>query len=191
MSTVMASAAEWVGATLPFYIYTVTSSNLALFTGPVGWCIAGAGLAGGAVMASWPDSQRTANFVIAAHFIKARWAARDGIETVMPPRVGKNGIPAPIVPKGFVRAGNCKTGRPVDVPIPTSRPIKRILIAGADGTAALNTVVLVEEGKKTEYPLSVRLSPGETRLIELGGRRKATGIRVSSGGKGTFDVYVH
>ena len=191
MSTVIASAAGWVGATLPFSAYTGASTTVAVCAGPVGWCIAGAGLAGGAVLASWPDSQRTANFVVAAHLIKARWAARDGIETVMPPRVGKNGIPAPIVPKGFVRAGNCKTGRPVDVPIPTSRPIKRILIAGADGTAALNTVVLVEEGKKTEYPLSVRLSPGETRLIELGGRRKATGIRVSSGGKGTFDVYVH
>ena len=191
MSTVIASAAGWVGATLPFSAYTGASTTVAVCAGPVGWCIAGAGLAGGAVLAGWPDSQRTANFVVAAHLIKARRAARDGIRTVMPPRVTKDGNRVPVVPKGFVRAGGFKTGKPVDVPIPTSRPIKQILIAGEKGAVAVNTVVLVEGGSRTDYPMAIRLAPGETRLIELGGHRKATGIRVSSGGKGSFGIYVH
>ena len=45
--------------------------------------------------------------------------------------------------------------------------------------------------RKLAYPLAIHLPAGQTQMIELGGHRKATGIRVSTGGKGTFDVYVH
>lgn len=79
MSTVIATVAGWVGATLPFAAYTGASTTVAVFAGPVGWCIAGAGLLGGAVAAGWPDSQKTANFVITVHLIKSKWAEKEGL----------------------------------------------------------------------------------------------------------------
>ena len=101
-----------------------------------------------------------------------------------------HGPARPHIPKGFVRAGSYSSGGAVEAPIPTRNPIKQILIASTSGSVAVNTVVLREGGAKTPYPVTVRLEAGQTRTIELGGHRKATGIRVSTGGKGTFDVYV-
>ena len=97
----------------------------------------------------------------------------------------------PHIPKGFVRAGSYGAGGAIEAPIPTRNPIKQILIASTSGSVAVNTVVLREGGAKTSFPVSVRLEAGQTQMVELGGHRKATGIRVSTGGKGTFDVYVH
>lgn len=79
MSTMMATVAGWVGATLPFAAYTGTSTTIAIFAGPVGWGLAGCGLLGGAVAAGWPDSQKTANFVITVHLIKSKWAENEGL----------------------------------------------------------------------------------------------------------------
>ncbi len=90
-----------------------------------------------------------------------------------------------------MRAGSYRSGKTIEAPIPTKNPIKQILLAGTSGSVAVNTVVLREGEKKTKYPLAVRLPAGETRTIELGGHRKATGIRVSTGGSGTFEVWVH
>ena len=39
---------------------------------------------------------------------------------------------------------------------------------------------LGEGGAKTPYPISARIEAGQTRTVDLGGRRKATGIRVST-----------
>ena len=79
MSATMATVAGWFGATLSFGTYTTASSTVAFLAGPVGWTIAAVGLGGGAVMAGWPDSQKTINFVVAAHLIKATWAEADGL----------------------------------------------------------------------------------------------------------------
>jgi hypothetical protein len=65
------------GATLSFATYTTATTTVSVLAGPVGWSIAGANLVGGAILASWPDSQKTANFVITAHLIKTRWVAID------------------------------------------------------------------------------------------------------------------
>ncbi len=101
------------------------------------------------------------------------------------------GSARPHIPSGFVRAGSYSAGGAVEAPIPTSKTIKQVLIAATSGTVAVNTMVLREGAAKTSYTVSARLAAGQTRMIELGGRHQATGIRVSTGGKGTFDVYVH
>ena len=100
------------------------------------------------------------------------------------------GTARPRIPSGFVRAGSYSAGGAIEAPIPTRNPIRQILIASTSGSVAVNTVVLREGGAKTPYPVSARIEAGQTRTVDLGGRRKATGIRVSTGGKGTFDVYV-
>lgn len=97
----------------------------------------------------------------------------------------------PHIPSGFVRAGSYSAGGAIEAPIPTRNTIKQVLIAATSGTVSVNTMVLREGAAKTPYTVSARLAAGETRMIELGGRHQATGIRVSTGGKGTFDVYVH
>ena len=103
---------------------------------------------------------------------------------------GVHGPARPHIPKGFVLAGSYPAGGAIEAPIPTRNPIRQILIASTSGSVAVNTVVLREGGAKTPYPISARIEAGQTRTVDLGGRRKATGIRVSTGGKGTFDVYV-
>ena len=97
----------------------------------------------------------------------------------------------PHIPSGFVRAGSYSAGGAVEAPIPTSKTIKQVLIAATSGNVAVNTMVLREGAAKTSYTVSAQLAAGQTRMIELGGRRQATGLRVSTGGRGTFDVYVH
>ncbi len=103
----------------------------------------------------------------------------------------RDGPARPHIPSGFVRAGSYSAGGAVEAPIPTSKTIKQVLVAATSGTVSVNTVVLREGAAKQSYTVSARLSAGQTRMIELGGRRQATGLRVSTGGKGTFDVYVH
>jgi hypothetical protein len=103
----------------------------------------------------------------------------------------RDGTPRPHIPKGFVRAGSYTSGKTIEAPIPTRNPIKQILLAGTTGSATINTVVLREGAKTTRYPLAIHLPAGQTQMIELGGHRQATGIRVSTGGHGTFDIYVH
>ena len=97
----------------------------------------------------------------------------------------------PHIPSGFVRAGSYSAGGAVEAPIPTSKTIKQVLIAATSGNVAVNTMVLREGAAKTSYTGSAQLAAGQTRMIELGGRHQATGLRVSTGGRGTFDVYVH
>lgn len=120
-----------------------------------------------------------------------RWE-RDRRERDRRERDDRRDAPArPHIPKGFVRAGSYTSGSTIEAPIPTRNPIKQILLAGTSGSATINTVVLREGAKTTKYPLAIHLPAGQTQMIELGGHRKATGIRVSTGGHGTFDIYVH
>ncbi len=110
-------------------------------------------------------------------------------------RQDRGGAPGAVsvkTPKGFVLAGSfTASGSAKEMGIPTSKPIKKIRIIPTSGSVIVNTVVLREGTTTKKYPLAVRIAAGETREIDLGGARKATGIRISDGGKGTYNVYVH
>lgn len=57
-----------------------TTSAVAILSGPVGLTIAAAVCGEVAIInATLPDSQKTANFIITAHLIKAEWAKADGV----------------------------------------------------------------------------------------------------------------
>ena len=94
-------------------------------------------------------------------------------------------------PKGYVLAGSFQAGDAVECGIPTSNKIKTVRIVATSGTISVNTVVLREGPAKTPFPVTRRLSPGEAAEVALGGHRKATGLRISAGGKGSYNVYVH
>lgn len=94
-------------------------------------------------------------------------------------------------PKGFVLAGSFRAGEAVECGIPTSKKIKKVRLIGTSGTVSVNTVVLREGSAKTPHPVTRRLGPGESVEIDLGGAHQATGLRISTGGKGTYNVYVH
>ena len=96
----------------------------------------------------------------------------------------------PKPPKGFLHAGSFQAGAAVECGIPTSKPIGKVRLVGASGSVSVNSVVLREGSAKTSFAVTRRLAPGETAEVDLGGERRATGLRISTGGKGTFDVYV-
>ena len=93
-------------------------------------------------------------------------------------------------PKGYVPAGSFQAGSAVECGIPTSKPVKSVRLVATAGTVSVNTVVLREGSAKTQFPVSRRLEPGEAAEIDLGGARQATGLRISTSGKGSFNVYV-
>ena len=72
LTSAMAVAAGWVGVTLPFAAYTTTTTTIGALTGPVGWCIAGVGLAGAGIAAGWSDSDLIVSFVMTVNVIKAK-----------------------------------------------------------------------------------------------------------------------
>ena len=94
-------------------------------------------------------------------------------------------------PKGYDLAGSFQAGKAVECGIPTSNKIKTVRIVATSGTVSVNTVVLREGSAKTPFPVTRRLSPGESAEVSFGGHRKATGLRISAGGKGSYNVYVH
>ena len=98
--------------------------------------------------------------------------------------------PADKAPKGFVLAGSFKSGGPVECGIPTSKKIRKVRLVGRTGKVSVNTVVLREGAAKTKFPVTRRIEPGQSAEIDLGGLHQATGLRISTGGKGEFDVYV-
>ncbi len=104
---------------------------------------------------------------------------------------GDRGSVSVKTPKGFVLAGSFRADGAVECGIPTSKKIKKVRIVGTAGSVSVNTVVLREGSAKSSFPVSRRLGPGETAEIDLGGARQATGLRISTGGNGSYNVYVH
>lgn len=98
--------------------------------------------------------------------------------------------PAVKAPKGYALAGSFQAGKAVECGIPTSKRIQKVRIVGVSGSVSVNTVVLREGSAKTPFPVTRRVGPGETAEIDLGGARQATGLRISAGGKGSYNVYV-
>lgn len=93
-------------------------------------------------------------------------------------------------PKGYILAGSFKGGSAIECGIPTQKSIKTVRLVATSGAVSVNTVVLREGSAKTPFTVTRRISAGESVEIDLGGHRQATGLRISTGGKGEFDVFV-
>ena len=95
------------------------------------------------------------------------------------------------LPKGYSRVGSYTAGGSAkETGAPSSRPIRKVRIVATSGSVIVNTVVVREGGAKTPHTLAVRLAAGESREIDLGSARRVTGLRISDGGKGTYEVQV-
>ena len=95
------------------------------------------------------------------------------------------------LPKGYSRVGSYTAGGSAkETGAPSSRPIRKVRIVATSGSVIVNTVVVREGGAKTPHTLAVRLAAGESREIDLGSARNVTGLRISDGGKGTYEVQV-
>ena len=95
------------------------------------------------------------------------------------------------LPKGYSRVGSYTVGGSAkETGAPSSRPIRKVRIVATSGSVIVNTVVVREGGAKTPHTLAVRLAAGESREIDLGSARRVTGLRISDGGKGTYEVQV-
>lgn len=97
----------------------------------------------------------------------------------------------PSTPKGYVLAGTLHASGGVECGNPASKPIKTVRVVCTSGSVVINTMVVREGAAKTQIPVSVRLSPGQSQEIPLGGHRAATGLRFGTSGGGTFSVFVH
>lgn len=69
-----------------------------------------------------------------------------------------------------------------------NRVISRCYLELVSGTVSINTVVVRPE--KTKLPQTVRLTPGQLHMIDLGSKRAVTGFRISDGGRGVYRVIV-
>lgn len=95
------------------------------------------------------------------------------------------------LPKGYSRVGSYTAGGSAkETGAPSSRPIRKVRIVATSGSVIVNTVVVREGGAKTPHTLAVRLAAGESREIDLGSARNVTGLRISDGGKGTYEIQV-
>ena len=94
-------------------------------------------------------------------------------------------------PKGYMLAGSFKAGDAIECGVPTSKHIRTVRLVATSGTFSVNTLVVREGSTKTPIKVLRRLSSGESAEIDLGGPRQATGFRISTNGKGEFDVFVH
>ena len=95
------------------------------------------------------------------------------------------------LPKGYSRVGSYTAGGSAkETGAPSSRPIRKVRIVATSGSVIVNTVVVRESGAKTPHTLAVRLAAGESREIDLGSARNVTGLRISDGGKGTYEIQV-
>ena len=95
------------------------------------------------------------------------------------------------LPKGYSRVGSYTVGGSAkETGAPSSRPIRKVRIVATSGSVIVNTVVVREGGAKTPHTLAVRLAAGESREIDLGSARRVTGLRISDGGKGTYEIQV-
>ena len=103
-------------------------------------------------------------------------------------RAGRSGAS---LPKGYSRVGSYTAGGSAkETGGPSSRPIRKVRIVATSGSVIVNTVVVREGGAKTPHTLAVRLAAGESREIDLGSARRVTGLRISDGGKGTYEIQV-
>lgn len=104
---------------------------------------------------------------------------RDGGHAGTPPQAGWSRV------RSYTAGGSAKeTGSP------SSGPIRKIRIVATSGSVIVNTLVVREGSSKTPHRLAVRLAAGESREIDLGSARRVTGLRISDGGKGTYEIQV-
>ena len=78
MTVAISTVAGWLGVTLPFAAYTGTATTISVLSGPVGWCIAGLLVVGGAYWIGLPDDDAVAAFVIQVNQIKTKWLYEAG-----------------------------------------------------------------------------------------------------------------
>jgi hypothetical protein len=71
-----------------------------------------------------------------------------------------------------------------------NRNCSKALVKVTDGSVIINTVVVREKDKATPFTIGARLEKGEDRVIELGGERYVTGLRVSDDGRGHYQLFV-
>ena len=73
--------------------------------------------------------------------------------------------------------------------VSVNKKVHYIKIYCKDGSVTINTIVVREGGKKTPIKATTPLQKGQHQVWEIsGGPKQITGLRISDGGKGTYDV---
>lgn len=74
--------------------------------------------------------------------------------------------------------------------VKVSMTVSHVRIVCKTGSVILNTVVIREGDKKDTRKVVRTLAAGEEVVLDLGGSREITGLRISDGKSGRYEVYV-
>ena len=74
--------------------------------------------------------------------------------------------------------------------VPVNKGISSIRIRCSEGSVTINTVVIREGGRKSPMAVARNLAVGQEHVLNLGSVRMVTGLRISDGGGGTYEVFV-
>ena len=80
------------------------------------------------------------------------------------------------------------TGGPKEVAL--DQEAKWCMIRVMKGTVIINTIVVREGAKKTPITVAKRLNKGDKHVVDLGPKRRITGLRISDDAGGTYRVYL-
>jgi hypothetical protein len=74
--------------------------------------------------------------------------------------------------------------------IAVNERVRTVRIYCVSGTVTVNTLVVRDGAARRSIPVTRRLSAGEHADVELGGRENVSGLRISDGGGGRYQVLV-
>ena len=86
MTTVMYTVAGFLGATLPFGVYTAATTTIAFLSGPVGWAVICIGATGTLAHLGRADMRETTAFIIQVHSLKVVALQNNGMDIPQPSR---------------------------------------------------------------------------------------------------------
>jgi hypothetical protein len=74
--------------------------------------------------------------------------------------------------------------------IAVDRDAAYCMIRVMDGTVIINTIVVREGSKTTPHTVAAKLNKGDKKVVDIGPRRRITGLRISDDGRGKYRIYL-
>jgi len=90
---------------------------------------------------------------------------------------------------GFKRVAELTAGGDAKE-VAVNERVRTVRIQGVSGTVTVNTLVVRDGAARRSIPVTRRLSAGEHADVELGGRENVSGLRISDGGAGRYQVLI-
>lgn len=104
-------------------------------------------------------------------------------------QVRKRSASEPSGSAGFKRVAELTAGGDAKE-VAVNRRVRTVRIQAVSGTVTVNTLVVRDGSARRSFPVTRRLAPGEYADVDLGGRENVSGLRISDGGGGRYQVLI-